>query len=363
MLLYLVKRTAGLVGVLLAMSITLFALQEIIPADPARAAVGPNAPRMLVEAKRKDMGLDQPLVTRYWRYMRNITRGDLGESVHTHNPVARDLAHFMPASAELAFTALALGVSLGGALAMAQTAGPRIGQMLRLTLVIATSAPIFLVGLLLSLLFWYRLGWLPGGGRITPDDFMPGPTGFLILDGVLTGQGRLVASAMKHLFLPALTLALPIAVAVGRTLASSLMDVYRQSYIRTARAKGLTELRVLLRHTLRNAAGPALSMLGLQIAVLFNNLIIVERLFSWPGLGLYTVQAFAAADLPAVLGVALVAAVTYLATGAIIDVVRAALDPRLSLRGQDADALLAPALSVVARWREPGRLDRDRSVK
>jgi ABC-type dipeptide/oligopeptide/nickel transport system permease component len=332
MLLYLAKRAAGLVGVLLAMSVTLFALQDIIPADPARAAMGPNAPRMLVEAKRRDMGLDQSVVTRYCRYMRNVTRGDLGESVHTHNPVVRDLAHFMPASMELALTALVLGVSFGGVLAMAQAAGPRVDQALRLALIVATSAPIFLVGLLLSLLFWYRLGWLPGGGRITPDDFRLGPTGFMILDGILSGQGRLVANAIEHLLLPALTLALPIAVAIGRSLTSSLLDVYRQSYIRTARAKGLTELRVLLHHTLRNAAGPALSMLGLQVAVLFNNLLIVERLFSWPGLGLYTVQAFAAADLPAVLGVALVVAVTYLATAAVIDVVRAILDPRLGLR-------------------------------
>ena len=124
----------------------------------------------------------------------------------------------------------------------------------------------------------------------------------------------------------------PIAVAVGRTLSSSLLDVYRQSYVRTARAKGLTETRVLLHHTLRNAAGPALSMLSLQVALVFSNLLIVERLFSWPGLGLYTVQAFASADLPAVLGVALVVAGIYLATAAVIDVVRALLDPRLSLR-------------------------------
>jgi peptide/nickel transport system permease protein/dipeptide transport system permease protein len=332
MLLYLAKRAASLIGVLAAMSIVLFTLQEIIPADPARAVMGPNAPRSLVAAKRVEMGLDQSLATRYWRYIRGVMRGDLGESVHTHNPVAQDLAHFMPASMELVFAALVLGVLLGGALALAQAAYPPIGGALRLSLITVTSAPIFLVGLLLSLLFWYRLGWLPGGGRIAPDDFRLGPTGFMVLDGILSGQPRLVASAMKHLLLPALTLALPIAVAVGRTLASSLMDVYRQSYIRTARAKGLTEIRVLLRHALRNAAGPALSMLGLQVALIFNNLLIVERVFSWPGLGLYTVQAFGAADLPAVLGVALVVAGIYLIIAAVIDVLRALLDPRLSLR-------------------------------
>jgi ABC-type dipeptide/oligopeptide/nickel transport system permease component len=332
MLPYLIKRTASLVGVLVALSITLFALQEIIPADPARAAVGANAPRMVVEAKRKSMGLDQPLVTRYWRYVSGVMHGDLGESVHTHNPVAEDLAHFIPASMELVLAALILGIVLGGALALAQSGYPRFGGALRLALIAATSAPIFLVGLLLLLLFWYRLGWLPGGGRIAPDDFRLGPTGFMVFDGILTGQPRLVASALKHLLLPAMTLALPIAVSVGRTLASSLLDVYRQSYIRTARAKGLTEMVILLRHALRNAAGPALSMLALQVALIFNNLLIVERIFSWPGLGLYTVQAFSAADLPAVIGVALVVAGTYLGTAAIIDVIRATLDPRLGLR-------------------------------
>ena len=332
MLLFLLRRAAGLFGVLVAVSVTLFALQEIIPADPARAAVGPNAPRSVVEAKRTDMGLDLPLTTRYWRYIRHITRGDLGESIHTHNPVAQDLAHFMPASIELVATALVLGVSLGSALALGSAVWPRFGQALRLALIAATSAPIFLVGLLLLLLFWYRLGWLPGGGRITPDDFRLGPTGIMVLDGILTGQPRLVASALEHLLLPALTLGLPIAIAIGRTLSSSLVEVYRQSYVRTARAKGLTETRVLLRHALRNAAGPPLSMLSLQVALVFNNLLIVERLFSWPGLGLYTVQAFAAADLPAVLGVALTVAGIYLATAAMIDVARTLLDPRLSLR-------------------------------
>jgi ABC-type dipeptide/oligopeptide/nickel transport system permease component len=332
MLFYLLKRIAGFVGVLLAVSVTLFALQELIPADPARVAAGPNAPRAVVEAKRLEMGLDRSLATRYWRYMAHVAHGDLGESVHTHNPVAQDLAHYLPASMELVVTALILGVSFGGALALAQAYFPRLREALRLALIAITSAPIFLVGLLLSLLFWYRLGWLPGGGRITPDDFRLGPTGFMLLDGVLSGQGRLVVNALKHLLLPALTLSLPIAVAVGRTLSSSLLNVYRQTYIRTARAKGLTERRILLRHTLRNAAGPPLSMLSLQVALIFNNLLVVELLFSWPGLGLYTVQAFAAADLPAVLGVAMVVAVAYLATAAVVDVLRAMLDPRLSLR-------------------------------
>jgi peptide/nickel transport system permease protein/dipeptide transport system permease protein len=245
--------------------------------------------------------------------------------------VAADLARFLPASLELMIAALTLGILIGAGVALPQVLSRWAGWF-QLGLIGAASAPIFLTGLLLSLLFWYRLGWLPGGGRVAPDVFAAGPTGFLVLDGVLTLQPRLVLSALAHLVLPAVTLALPVAVAIGRTLASSLTSVYRQNYIRTARAKGIGEIAVLLRHGLRNAAGPALSMVGLQMALLFGNLLIVEQIFAWPGLGLYTVQAFASADLPAVLGVALVFAVLYLVVATIIDILQAMIDPRLGLR-------------------------------
>jgi len=328
--LFLLRRIAGLAGVLVAMTIVLFALQQIVPADPARALVGPNAPNALVEAKRTEMGLDRPLPVRYWRYMVQLSRGDLGQSILTHNPVTTDLARFTPATLELILAALVLGIATGAAVALPQVLS-RWGGVLRLGLIAATSAPIFLTGLLLSLVFWYWLGWLPGGGRVSPDDFRLGPTGFMTLDSILTGQPRMMPDALAHLILPAFTLALPIAVAIGRTLASSLTEVYRQGYIRTARAKGLGEATVLTRHALKNAAGPALSMVSLQVALIFNNVLIVERLFAWPGLGSYMVQAFAAADLPAVLGVAFVAAATYLVVAAIVDILRAAIDPRLGV--------------------------------
>jgi peptide/nickel transport system permease protein/dipeptide transport system permease protein len=328
MWLFLIRRIAGLVSVLVAMTIVLFTLQQLVPADPARAVVGPNAPNSLVEEKRREMGLDKPLPVRYWRYMTRLAEGDLGQSIYTHNPVTRDLARFTPATLELVAAALLLGIVIGAAVALPQALS-RWGGGLRLALIGLTSAPLFLIGLLLSLLFWYRLGWLPGGGRISPDAFQPGPTGFMTIDSILTGQPRMLLDALAHLFLPALTLSAPIAVAVGRTLASSLQDVYRQGYIRTARAKGLSEAVVLTRHALRNAAGPPLSMIGLQVALIFNNILIVELLFAWPGLGFYMDEAFLSADLPAVLGVAMVAAATYLVVAAIVDMLRALFDPTL----------------------------------
>lgn len=331
MWLFVIRRIAGLASVLLAMTVVLFTLQQLVPADPARALVGSNAPNSVVEAKRTEMGLDRPLPVQYWRYMVRLARGDLGQSIYSHNPVTRDLARYTPATLELVTAALVIGLLIGTAVALPQ-ALTRWGGWLRLGLIGATSAPIFLTGLLLALLFWYRLGWLPGGGRISPDDFRLGPTGFMILDSILTGQPRMMLDALSHLALPALTLALPIAVAIARTLSSSLQEVYRQGYIRSAHAKGLSETAVLTRHALRNAVGPALSMVALQVALIFNNILIVEALFSWPGLGLYMVHAFAAADLPAVLGVAMVAAATYLVVAAIVDVLRAVFDPRLGVQ-------------------------------
>lgn len=329
MWLFLVRRIAGLTVVLVAMTMVLFALQQLVPADPARALVGPNAPNSLVEAKRKEMGLDQPLPVRYFHYMLQLSQGDLGESIHTHNPVTRDLARFTPASLELIVAAFAIGILIGVVAGLSQ-ARSRWGGALRFALIGGASAPLFLTGLLLSLLFWYRLGWLPGGGRISPDDFGAGPTGFMMVDGAISGRPRMMLDALAHLALPAFTLALPIAVAIARTLASSLTEVYRQGYIRTARAKGLSERVVLMRHAFKNAAGPSLSMVALQMALIFNNLLIVELLFAWPGLGLYMVQAFASADLPAVLGVAMVAAAVYLFVAAVVDILRAMFDPRMS---------------------------------
>ena len=151
----------------------------------------------------------------------------------------------------------------------------------------------------------------------------------MMIDGILTGRPGLALDALRHLALPALTLALPVAVAIGRTLDSSLSTVFKQNYIRTARAKGLTESAILRRHALRNAAGAPLSMVGLQVALMFSNLAVVEEIFSWPGLGLYLLQSFASSDLPAVLGVALVFAMAYLLLAALIELGQALLDPRI----------------------------------
>lgn len=325
---FLFRRLAGLAFVIVAMTFTVFVLQQVIPADPVRAVVGPNAPEAVVAARRAELALDQPLPVRYARYVAGLLQGDLGRSIRTNRPVAAEIARLLPATLELVASGLVLGTVLALVLALPDLA-PRLRWLARTLLLSGASAPIFLLAILLLLLFWFQLGWLPGDGRISSRLAVEGPTGFLLLDCVIAGRWDSLADALRHLALPALTLAMSVAVAIGRTLASSLQGVMRQDYMRTARAIGLTPTAMVVRHGLRNAAQAPLAMLGLQTGMMFANILVVERIFGWPGLGLYMVQALAIPDIPAVLGVALCFGVTYVLVTLLVDLAQAWADPRL----------------------------------
>ena len=329
MLAYLAKRLGGLILVLVVMSFIVFCLQAIIPADPARALAGPSAPVETIERIRAELGLDQPLLVQYGQFMSRLAQGDLGTSIRTRQPIAADVLKYGPASLELIVFAMLLGTSFAFLLAFAQTTMTRSGGV-RLGMLAAGSFPIFLTALLLAYFLWFKLGWFPGSGRLDIRRFS-GPTGFFVLDGLLLGRPDIALNALWHLFLPALALSVPIAISVGRSLNSALVDVMRQPYIRTARGKGLSGGRIFFRHGLRNAASAPLAMLGLQVGLLYGNLLIVERIFSWPGLGLYTVQSFASSDLPAVLGIAMVFGAFYILVTMLVEVLQSVADPRIAL--------------------------------
>lgn len=328
MRLYVLKHLAGLVVVLLAMSFFVFCLQSIIPADPARAVAGPTAPTATVEAVRERLGLDQPVIAQYGRFLLRLAKGDLGTSFRTRQPITADIGSHLPATLELMIVAVFLGVVPAVALALLQASFPRsfLGRVVMIGL---GSAPIFLTALLLVYVFWFKLAWLPGSGRLGVD--FSGPTGFNLIDGFLTGQPSVSLDAFAHILLPSTALALPIAVAIGRTMSGALHDVMQQAYIRTARGKGIGEARLVLAHGLRNAATAPLAMTGLQVRLLFGNLLIVERIFGWPGLGNYMVQSLASSDLPAVLGVSMVFGVIYILVNIAIELCQSLADPRIDL--------------------------------
>lgn len=331
MTLAILRRLATLLAILLAMTLMIFVLQALVPSDPVRLALGPTAPLSAVIARRHELGLDQPLPVQYARFLAGLAQLDLGVSIRTHRPVLQDIAIFLPASLELAIAALALGVPIGLTYGMLAVLGRRT-QLVRLALITAASLPIFFSGMLLLDLFWFTLHLLPSGGRLSLAQEAAAGGGFVLAEALRGGHARLAADAIAHLALPATTLMLPIAVGVGRTFAAALRTVEGQIYIRTARAKGLSERAIFWRHMVRNAAGPVLSIIALQIAILLGNLVIVERIFAWPGLGAYGALAIGSGDLPAIQGVSIVFAVIYIVVSALIELLQVACDPRLALR-------------------------------
>jgi peptide/nickel transport system permease protein len=324
------RRLLALVAVLCGLAVIVFVLQAVIPSDPARAIVGASASPQAVAAKEHELGYDKPLPAQFGDYLGRTVSGDLQSSLRTRNPVAEDLRSFAPATLELALTASVLAAIMGIALALALAAGGRAARVLRLSLVAGASVPGFLVALLAILVFYSWLGVLPASGRVADTLVLPdGPSGMLLVDSLLAGDPGVFGSALAHLVLPAFTLALVPALAIARTLATTLEQVMREDYVRTARAKGMRERSIILRHGLRNAAGPALTMGGLQFGLLLGGIVVVEQIFSWPGLGLYLDQSIAFSDFPAITGTTLMLGTAYVVVNFLVDLAQAAADPRI----------------------------------
>jgi peptide/nickel transport system permease protein len=323
-----IERLTALVGVLVALTGIVFLLERVVPANPVRALLGTSASSAAIAAKKHQLYLDRGLGTQFWHFLVGAVQGNLGMSLHTRRPVMSDIHSFLPATLELAFTAAVIagviGVTVGVLSARSR------GKATRLGLLAAASIPQFLLGLLLLLVFYSKLHWLPGQGRISSGVTAPsGPTGLYTVDAILHGEPSVFWDALKHLILPAVTLAIVPSVAIARTLRSSLQTTMRADYIRTARAKALPERTVLLRHALRNSAQAPLTMAGLQIGLMLSGVVVVEDIFAFPGLGLYTVRSIQTFDLAAVAGVSLVLGAMYVIINAFVDLAQAWSDPRV----------------------------------
>lgn len=324
------RRLVALFAVLCGLAVIVFVLQAVIPSDPARAMVGASASAEAVAAKERELGYDKPLPERFADYLGRTVSGDLQSSLRTRNDVADDLRTFAPATLELALAASFLAALMGVGLALALAAGGRIAKVLRVVLIAGASVPGFLVGLLAILVFYSGLHLLPASGRVDDTFVLPdGPTGMLLFDSLVAADPGVFFSALSHLVMPAFTLALVPALAIARTLATSLEQVMREDYVRTARAKGMRERAIILRHGLRNASGPAMTMGGLQFGLLLAGIVVVEQIFSWPGLGLYLNQSIAFSDFPAITGTTLMLGTAYVVVNFLVDVAQAAADPRI----------------------------------
>jgi peptide/nickel transport system permease protein len=329
MTLFLLRRLGSMAMVLLVLAAAVFALQRISPVDPVRVKVGQNAPAAVVEAERHRLGYDQPLPQQYVRYVGDAVGGDLQQSLRTGQPVASDIGDYLPASLELLLYALLIATPLSLLLGIASATRRRGAGLLRSGLFVLAAAPPFLLGILGILIFYRDLGWLPATGRSSLVDAPTGPTGLLTLDGLLHGQPDVTVNALQHLVMPAIALSLVPAVAVGRVLRGSIMANLRADHVRAARSKGLSEWQVVLRHCLRNSAGPALAMGGLMFGIIFAALTLIETVFAWPGLGLYVSGSIPKGDFPAIAGVTLLLGASYVVINTAVDLLQAVADPRI----------------------------------
>jgi peptide/nickel transport system permease protein len=329
MLAFALKRLGAAAVVLLLLTLTVFALQRTSKADPVRAKLGAGASAEAVAREHERLGWDDPLPVQFADYVGGVVTGDFGESVRTTRPVYDDLRAFLPASIELIAAILLVAVVLGVALGLfTARPGARAG-VVRVAMLVLSSIPGFLLTLLGILYLYRQIGLLPASGRTSYADAPTGPTGFLTIDGLLAGRPSVTFDALHHLILPAVAAAIVPAVAIARVLRSSLVATMASDQVRTARAKGLTERQVLLRHGLRNSAGPALSLIGLIVASLFAGTLIVEQIMAWPGLGAYMLRSISSTDFPAIAGVTLVLGTIYVLLNTAVEILQTAVDPRL----------------------------------
>jgi len=332
MLKYVVKRMMLFVIVIFGVVTVTFFLSHVIPSDPVGAILGENAPQELVEKIERQLGLDLPLGQQYTRYIKGLINWNFGISLRTQKQVSKDLRIYFPATIELVLLAMLIaiifGISIGIISAVKRNQLP--DNVSRVFSLVGISMPAFWLGLLFILILYYHLGLIPAGGRLSPH-ISPPPmvSGFYLLDSLIAGQFRTFWDALYHLLGPALVLGWIQTAYICRVTRSSMLEVLNEEYIRTARVKGLKEKKVIFKHAFRNASIPVLTMIGISFGYLLEGSVLTETVFGYPGLGRYAVYSFLSLDLNAVIGSVTLIAICYAMSNLIVDLLYAALDPRI----------------------------------
>jgi peptide/nickel transport system permease protein len=326
------RRLIIVIPVLIGVTMITFAITHSVPGDPARAIAGPYADDTTVANVRAEWKLDDPLATQYLSYVGRLVQGDLGTSIQSRAPVLDELTTRFPATLELACAALVLMVVLGVGLGVIAAAWRNRApdHAARFVVVLGAALPTFWLALVLQLLFFKELGWLPATGRLgegvaPPTDI----TGFYTIDSILSGDPSTFWDAFVHLVMPASTLALLGIAGVCRITRASMLEVLDKDYIRAARARGIPWRTVLVRHALRNALMPTVTVIGLLLGSMIGGALVVEWVFGWPGLGTYAANSITNLDYTAIMGVTLVFALVYVIANLVVDVLYLFLNPVL----------------------------------
>ncbi|AOK21020.1 peptide ABC transporter permease [Burkholderia ubonensis] len=313
-----------------------FIISRKIPIDPVLAVLGDRASAQAYAAERIALGLDRPLVVQFSMYAHDVLRGDLGISLLTSNPVLTDIKRVFPATVELATIATLIGVLTGVPLGVIAAVRHNrwIDHVARFIGLIGNSVPVFWLGLMGLLLFYAKLHWVSGSGRLDPvyDGMVDAKTGSLLIDSVLAGEWEVFFNALSHIILPAMILGYYSVAYLSRMTRSFVLDQLNQEYITTARAKGLPERRVIWRHAFGNIAVPLLTVIALSYSYLLEGSVLTEIVFAWPGIGSYLTNALLSADMNAVLGSTLVIGATFIGLNLLTDALYRVFDPRARQR-------------------------------
>lgn len=310
-----------------------FIIGRVMPADPVLAIVGDRASNEVYEAMRLQLGLDKPLIQQYLIYLGNVLQGDFGKSIMTTRPVLDDLIRFFPATFELASIATIAGIFIG--VPMGVVAAVRQGRLtdhiVRVVGLIGYSVPIFWLGLMALVVFYARLEWLPGPGRIEVyyDGIVDPTTGFILIDSAMQGEWEVFENALWHLVLPASMLATYALAYIARMTRSFMLDQLSQEYVITARVKGLSELAVIWRHAFRNVLVQLITIIGLTYASLLEGSVLTETIFAWPGIGQYITNSLFNADMNAVIGGTVAVGICFVGINMLSDTLYRLVDPRV----------------------------------
>jgi peptide/nickel transport system permease protein len=331
------KRLASAIPSLIGVIIVTFILTRVLPGDTASYFAGPAATPQAIAEVRTKLGLDRPLHEQFVRYVKDLVHGDFGNSLTTGQPVIRDITARLPASAELTLlgllVAMAIAVPLGILAAVRQ--GSLIDHACRVVATAGVSLPVFFTGLLLVYVFYFRLGWAPAPlGRLDVFYSAPNPvTGFYLIDSLIAHDGALFRAALAPLILPVATLAIFSLAPITRMTRAAMLAVLASDFVRTARANGLAPHRVILTYAFRNALLPVVTTLGMVFSFLLGANVLVEKVFAWPGIGSYAVEALIASDYAPVQGFVLVMAILYVLLNLAIDLLYGIIDPRVRIEG------------------------------
>ena len=333
MLNYTIRRLFFVLFVVWGVSVATFFLSQVVPGDPALVALGDKATDEMIANFRVKNGLDKPVVVQYFSYVGRLLQGDLGTSLRTGRPIIDDLRDFFPGTLELSITALLIaaliGIPAGILAALNQNKAPDF--IIRFLALLGGATPIYWLAILLLEFLHNKLRILPGPGRL--DAYLIAPTrvtGFVGIDSLLAGDWQVVGDSLAHLILPAFVLGAFSSALLARMTRASMLETLSQDFIRTARSKGVSQAQVVVKHALRNAFLPVLTVLGGVLGGLLSGAVLTETIFSWPGVGRYTTDAAISLDFPAVMGVTLLAGMAYSIINLVTDLLYALFDPRIT---------------------------------